>query len=81
MLETIPIRPATVPLVVNAALLAALLGKSLRTIRTLDSAGKLPVPLRIGGSVVWRVSEINEWLAAGAPKRVDWVARSASRQK
>ncbi len=81
MLDTIPIRPATEPLVVNANALAKLLGKSLRTIRTLDAAGKLPVPLRIGGSVVWRVNEINEWLAAGAPSRAVWVARIASRQK
>lgn len=77
---TIPIRPATEPLVVNAILLAKLLGKSVRTIRTLDAAGKLPVPLRIGG-VVWRLAEIKEWLAAGAPSRAEWVARIASRQK
>lgn len=81
MLDTIPIRPAAEPLVVNAILLAKLLGKSVRTIRTLDAAGKLPVPLRIGGSVMWRVEEINEWLAAGAPTRAVWVARIASRQK
>jgi predicted DNA-binding transcriptional regulator AlpA len=80
MLDTIPIRPTTEPLVVNAILLAKLLGKSVRTIRTLDAAGKLPVPLRIAG-VVWRVSEINEWLAAGAPSRAVWVARTATRQK
>ena len=79
MVDTIPIRPATEPLVVDAKRLAKLLGKSLRTIRTLDAAGKLPVPLRIGGSVMWRIEDINAWLAAGAPSRAQWVARMATR--
>lgn len=81
MLDTIPIRPATEPLVVDAKRLAKLLGKSLRTIRTLDAAGKLPVPLRIGGSVMWRIEDINAWLAAGAPSRAVRVARMATRNK
>ena len=81
-IDTLPIRPATEPLVVNAKQLAKLLGKSLRTIRTLDAAGKLPVPLRISGkSVDWILSEIKEWITAGAPSRAVWVARIASRQK
>ena len=80
MLDPFTIRPATEPLVVNAKQLATLLGKSLRTIRTLDAAGKLPVPLRLSG-VCWRVDEIREWLAAGAPSRAAWVARTASRNK
>jgi len=81
--ETLPIRPLDPvrkrrrlkPLVVDAKRLARLLTCGVRTVRTLDTSGKLPKPLRIGGRVVWRVSEIREWLAAGAPDRDTWEAR------
>jgi predicted DNA-binding transcriptional regulator AlpA len=51
-----------------------------RTVRTWDAAGKLPAPVRIGGRVVWRVSEIGAWLAAGAPDRETWAALRAARK-
>ena len=57
---------------VDAHHLASLLGLSLRTIRRLDYAGKLPRPVRIGGAVRWRVGEIVEWLDAGCPDRPEW---------
>ncbi|HET6575911.1 MAG TPA: helix-turn-helix domain-containing protein [Fimbriiglobus sp.] len=71
---------AGAPLVVDARRLAVLLGCGLRTVRTHDAAGKLPAPVRIGGRVVWRVSEIRDWLAAGAPDRATWAARIAARK-
>lgn len=40
-----------VPKAVNARQLADVLGLSVRTVRRLDSSGKLPRPLRIGGAV------------------------------
>ena len=43
-----PADPAGSPLVVDARRLAVLLGCGLRTLRTWDSAGKLPAPVRIG---------------------------------
>lgn len=61
-------------LVADARRLAKALGMGLRTIRTLDAAGKLPKPIRIGGRVVWRMKEIRAWLAAGAPDRETWAA-------
>jgi len=83
MADILPLRPLAParkrsrlkPLVVDAKLLARLLTCSVRTVRTLDTLGKLPKALRIGGRVVWRVSEIREWLAAGAPDRDTWEAR------
>lgn len=69
------------PLVVDAKRLAKLLCAGVRSIRTWDAAGKLPVPIRIGGRVVWRVQEIRAWLEAGAPNRDEWEARTASRLK
>jgi predicted DNA-binding transcriptional regulator AlpA len=68
---------AIAPLLVSAKDLAAMLGIGLRTLRAHDSAGRLPRPLRIGGRVVWRVSEIEAWVAAGAPPRSEWEARAA----
>ena len=75
-----PADPAGPPLVVDAKRLAKLLCCGLRTIRTHDAAGKLPAPVRIGGRVVWRVSEIRAWLDAGAPDRETWEARRAARK-
>ncbi|MBM3984010.1 MAG: helix-turn-helix domain-containing protein [Planctomycetes bacterium] len=68
-------------LVVDAKGLAGLLGCGVRTIRTHDAAGKLPAPVRIGGRVVWRVSEIHDWLDADAPDRATWDARRASNRR
>ncbi len=47
---------------------------SLRHIRRMDSAGKLPKPVRLGRSVRWSAREIERWLAAGAPDRKRWEA-------
>ena len=68
-------------LVVDARRLAKLLDAGVRTVRTWDAAGKLPAPIRLGGKVVWRVDEIRDWLAAGAPRRDEWNARRAAARK
>lgn len=68
------------PLVVDAKRLAKLLCCGLRTVRTHDAVGRLPSPIRIGGRVVWRVDEIREWLAAGAPDRETWAKVRATRK-
>lgn len=68
------------PLVVDARRLAKLLCCGLRSVRTWDAAGKLPAPIRIGGRVVWRLSEIRAWLDFGAPDRETWEARRATRK-
>ena len=60
------------PLAFSAADLARRLDVSLRHLRRLDSAGKLPKPIRLGRSVRWPVVEIESWLRAGAPDRQRW---------
>ena len=92
MADTLPLRPLPdppagkrrrrlSPLVADARRLAKLLCCGVRTVRTWDSAGKLPMPIRIGGRVVWRMKEIRAWLAAGAPDRQTWAAiRDARKQ-
>jgi prophage regulatory protein len=49
--------------------LGARLSLSKRQVFRLNSCGKLPKPLRIGGSVRWAERTISKWLAAGAPDR------------
>ena len=69
------------PLVVDARRLAKFLCAGLRTVRAWDAAGKLPSPIRLGGKVVWRLDEIRDWLAAGAPRRDEWQARRTAARK
>ena len=59
-------------LAISAMNLARLLQISLRHLRRLDETGKIPRPIRLGGSVRWRSNEITSWLAAGAPDRRTW---------
>jgi prophage regulatory protein len=53
----------------NAKDLGKVLSLSKRQVFRLNSCGKLPAPIRIGGSVRWAESIIAKWLAAGAPDR------------
>ena len=76
-----PADPIGSPLVVGAKELAGLLRIGLRTLRTMDAAGRLPKPVRIGHSVRWSLEEIRAWLAAGAPNRDEWEARKSPSHK
>lgn len=58
--------------------LAKLLRVSRRHIYTLDQSGKLPRPVRLGHAPRWVRSEIESWLAAGAPPREQWEAARGS---
>lgn len=56
------------------------LSLSKRQIFRLNSCGKIPTPLRIGGAVRWSAEEISAWLAAGAPDRRTWESVKNARQ-
>jgi hypothetical protein len=73
-------RRRLIPFVADARQLAPLLCLSIRSIRNLDAAAKLPAGLRIGGRKVWLLSEIRDWLNAGAPDRGTWAALRAARK-
>lgn len=60
------------PLLLSTKSLARELDVSERTIRKLNSAGKIPKPLKLQGSVRWRYDELRAWIAAGAPARDVW---------
>lgn len=63
-------------LLLTAKQAAAICGKSLRTWRTWDSAGRIPRPVRIGRSTLWRSDELRGWVAAGCPRRGEWEGRT-----
>ena len=50
------------------------LSLSKRQIFRLNSYGKIPAPIRIGGAVRWSAQDVSDWLAAGAPDRRTWEA-------
>ena len=50
---------------VSAKALAKMLAVGERTIWRLRDGGKLPEPLRLGGAVRWRRSDILAWLEGG----------------
>lgn len=52
---------------------AGLLGISRAQLWKLHASGKLPLPVRLGTRAPrWRVDELRNWLAAGAPDRQTW---------
>ena len=62
------------PLAIQAREVGRMLGVSLRQVWRLNSAGKLPKPVRLGGSVRWRRDEIIAFVEAGCPDRQTWDA-------
>lgn len=68
-------------LIVGAKHVAIMLGISLRTVRSMDASGKLPLPVRIGGLVSWRKQELIDWVEAGCPDRETWNTRRAKLTK
>jgi predicted DNA-binding transcriptional regulator AlpA len=70
-----------VPLAVDAKRLSKRLSVGVRTIRSLDAAGKLPAAVRLGSRKVWVLDEIRAWLDAGAPDRKTWAAIRGARAR
>ncbi len=77
MVETIK----TQDRLLSAEAVGKMLSLSRRQIFRLNSSGKIPAPIRIGGAVRWAESTIAEWLAAGAPDRRTWEALKQERDQ
>lgn len=54
------------------------LSLSKRQIFRLSACGKIPKPLKIAGSVRWRLSDIELWLSMDCPARREFEARRAA---
>ena len=62
--------PAVEPaaeLVIDVKKVARMCDCSTPHIRRLSDAGRMPKPLRLGGLVRWRKTDIESWIAAGCP--------------
>lgn len=57
----------------SAAEVAKLLGVSVRHVWTLYASGRLPQPVRLGRATRWHRTEIEAWMAAGAPSADRWT--------
>ncbi len=70
-MEAEAITPASVAddsvVLTSARSLARMFSVSTRTVWRLRSAGKLPRPLSVGGSVRWRLTDIRLWESMGCP--------------
>lgn len=53
----------------STADLAKVLNVSERHVYTLDERGEVPAPIRLGGLKRWTRLSIDQWFAAGCPKR------------
>ena len=56
---------------------AALCGLGLSTWWRHLSSGKVPAPVKIGGSVRWRREELYAWVDVGCPPREKWDVMSS----
>lgn len=52
---------------ISASQFAKMLDISKRTLHRLQSKGVLPPPIRIGGSIRWRLDVVNLWIENGCP--------------
>ena len=59
-------------LLIGAAELGDLLGVGKSTIWAWHSSGRIPLPVRIGGTTRWREDEIRQWVDASCPPRARW---------
>ncbi len=81
MSEITTTTPELQPLAIDAKALAATLGVSVRSVRTMDGAGRIPRPVRLNGRCIrWPLDEIRAWLRAGAPDRRTWEAMKGNRR-
>src|SRR5262245_13713319 len=72
--------PAPEPLLVSAAVAGPMCGRSPASWWRDHAAGRIPRPIKIGGSTLWRSAELRRWVEAGCPPRREWEAMEAAQQ-
>jgi predicted DNA-binding transcriptional regulator AlpA len=73
--RTAPAISNGVPILYDAVGLAHALAISVKSLRRMNNAGRLPRPVKIGigdRNLRWRREEIEAWCAAGCPDRQTW---------
>ena len=66
-------------LLVGRVDLAALLDIATATLDRLDSAGKTPAAIKLGGRKLWRRVDVDEWVKLGCPDRKVFETLTKSR--
>ncbi len=75
-----PEAPALEPLLIPASVAGPLCGRSEASWWRDHASKRVPAPLKLGGSTLWRTQELREWVAANCPDRPTWEAlRTAQR--
>ena len=67
-------KAAVLPVLVTADQASAMLGVSKAHFYRMHNAGRIPLPVRLGGAVRWRRAELLAWIDAGMPNRQRWQA-------
>ena len=73
MTELSATNPVLSPIAIDAKAAAAMFGLSSRTWRRLNSSRQCPAPIRVGGSVRWRVDELKCWSECDCPSCTAWT--------
>ena len=68
-------------LAVDVRQMAKMVPFAIRTLRRMDSAGKLPLGFKVGGRKLWRLSDLRLWCEWGFPDRTEFEARLRSTMK
>lgn len=64
--------PSCPPTLVNASEAARLCGIGRTTWYSLQAAGRVPAPIRLGRRVLWRIEELQDWIRAACPPLHQW---------
>ena len=67
------------PLLLDARAAAGLCGVSRSHFLAMHSAGKVPLPVRLGRRTLWRGVEMAAWIEAGCPARDRWHTMKGGR--
>ena len=59
-------------LLLSANDVGRILGIGLSTVWRHHSAGRLPLPVHLGGATRWRKDELESWVDLGCPARDKW---------
>lgn len=63
---------SSLPQLLDAPSVGALLMLDRKTVERHAKTGKMPRPVKIGGSTRWRRAELDAWILAGCPPLAKW---------
>ena len=64
----------------SAKALAKMLSLSARTVWRYRSSDQLPRPVKVGGAIRWRHTDIEKWISMDCPDRKTFEARKGAEQ-